>query len=129
MTIARIHKLSLTFYQTVLGLTIPFYFLLYGASGHQFNIPAREQLWLLIVVVSFALTVLYTRVRKKEGSNIGLRLLFTISLIGTFYGGIKAFLFMVTFEFGNDVGLFVRGVSYLMPLAFSISCGVVFIGV
>ena len=42
------------FYLIVLGLTIPYYLLLYGASGHKFNPPPEDIIWMTVVVIAFA---------------------------------------------------------------------------
>jgi hypothetical protein len=122
-------KISLRFYLIILGLTIPIYLLLYGATGHEFNIPAEEQLWLFIAGLSFIIATVYTLTKNKNGlTYIGLKLLFGISLIGTAYGGLKLFLEAVKFNADNSPGFFITGLSYTLTLGFTIACGLIFIG-
>ena len=129
MTLTRLHKFSLTFYLVILGLTIPIYLLLYGASGHEFNIPSDEQLWLLLAGIGFILGTIYKRKKERTGPTyIGLQFLFGAILVGSFYAGLKIFLFMIRFDFGDDVGIIVIGLSFLVPLIFTLACGLLFVG-
>jgi hypothetical protein len=129
MTLTRLHKFSLTFYLVILGLTIPIYLFLYGASGHEFNIPADEQLWLLLAGAGFVLGTIYKRKKERKGlTYIGLQFLFGAILVGAFYGGLKLFLFIVKFDFGADIGFITIGLSYIVPLVFILSCGLIFLG-
>jgi hypothetical protein len=72
---------------------------------------------------------LYLLQNKKAGLGYDtIRMLLGLTLIMTFYGGLKAFLFIYEFKFGDDVGFIIRGLSYTVPLLLSASSIILFIG-
>ena len=114
--------LSKWFYLVILGLTIPYYLLLYGASGHQFNPRTEDIISMIVVIVAFVTLTRYFRLKEKSGLEFNLmKVLVTITLLLTAYGGLRIFIFMVQFDYGDDISLFVRGLSYIIPLLFTFS--------
>lgn len=113
----------------VLGLTIPYYLLLYGASGHKFNPPPEDIIWMTVVVIAFGTAVIYLAVKEKVGLGFNVfRILFSITLLLTAYGGLKSFLFILQFDYGDDINFIVRGLSYLIPLLFTLSSIIILLG-
>jgi len=128
MTLDKLYKFSVRSYLIILGLTIPIYLLLYGASGHEFNVPPEDLIWIVTVIGALVLMTLYLIQSKKEGLGYNtIRILLGLILVVTFYGGLKAFLFIYKFKFGDDVGFFIRGLSYTVPLLLSASSIIIFI--
>src|SRR5262245_31193634 len=110
------------FYLLVLGLAIPYYLLLYGASGHEFNPPKEDIFSMFAVVTAFVTFVVYLLLKDRSGSGANLiRILTAFTLLLTAYGGVRFFLFIVQFDYGNDISIFIRGLSYLIPLIFLLS--------
>jgi hypothetical protein len=107
------------FYLTALGLTIPFYLLLYGASGHKFDPPAEDIIWMTIIVAAFVLAILNSMLKEKSGPIVNG--LFSLALLATTYGGIRVFVFMVSFDYDDEISFIFKWLSYLIPLLFSFS--------
>ena len=125
----RYLKFSKRFYLIILGLTIPYYLLLYGASGHQFNPPTEDIISMIVVVIAFGTLTAYLMIKEKRGLGFNLmRILVTITLLLTTYGGLKIFLSMIQFDYGDDIGFITRGLSYIIPLLFMFSTVVIFLG-
>ena len=121
--------LSKWVYLVILGLTIPYYLLLYGASGHQFNPPTEDIISLIVVIVAFVTLILYFRLKKKSGLGFNLmKVLVTITLLLTAYGGLRIFTFMIQFDYGDDISFFVRLLSYIIPLLFTFSTIIILVG-
>jgi hypothetical protein len=116
------------FYMTVLGLTIPFYALLYRVTGFNFN-PAKEEIiWIVIVIGAFLAGLSYLSTKKREGFIFNmLRILFSLTLILTAYGCISISLTIIQSDSGN-VHFIVSGLFYLIPLMFVLSTVVIFVG-
>lgn len=116
------------FYLTILGLTIPYYLLLYGASGHQFNPPTEDIISMIVVITAFVTLITYLRLKEKSGLGFNLmKVLVTITLLLTAYGGLRIFLFMIQFDYGDDM-VIVRGLSYVIPLLFTFSTIIILLG-
>lgn len=127
--IDRYSKSSKWFYLIILGLTIPYYLLLYGASGHQFNPPAEDILAMVVVIVAFVTLLAFVSLKEKSGLGFNLiRILVTITLLVTAYGGLRIFLFMIQYDYGDDISYFIRGLSYLIPLLFTFSTIILLVG-
>jgi heme/copper-type cytochrome/quinol oxidase subunit 4 len=95
------------FYLTILGLAIPYYLLLYGASGHQFNPPTEDIISMTVIIISFVTLILYLRLKDKSGLGFNLmKVLTTITLLVTAYGGLKVFIYIIKFDYGDDIGFF-----------------------
>jgi heme/copper-type cytochrome/quinol oxidase subunit 4 len=117
------------FYLTILGLAIPYYLLLYGASGHQFNPPTEDIISMTVIIISFVTLILYLRLKDKSGLGFNLmKILTTITLLVTAYGGLKVFIYIIKFDYGDDIGFFIRGLSYIIPLLFTFSTIIMLIG-
>lgn len=117
------------FYLIILGLTVPFYLLLYGASGHQFNPPTEDIVWMTVVIVAFVTLSIYLTIKQKSGIGFNLmRILVTITLLISAYGGVKVFIDMIQFNYGDDISFFIRGLSYFIPLLFTFSTVVILLG-
>lgn len=118
----RYSKFSKGFYLIILGLAIPYYLLLYGASGHKLNPPTEDIISMIVVIIAFVTLIAYLKLKEKSGLGFYLlRVLVTITLLLTAYGGLRIFTFMVQFNFGDDINIFIRGLSYIIPLLFTIS--------
>jgi len=127
--VTKYSTLSKWFYLIILGLTIPYYLLLYGASGHQFNPPSEDIISMFVIVIAFVTLILYLRLKEKSGVGFNImRVLVTITLLLTAYGGLRIFIFMIQFDYGDDISFFVRGLSYLIQLLFTISIIVILVG-
>ena len=125
----RYSKFSKWFYLMILGLTIPFYLMLYGASGHRFNPPTEDIISIIVVVITFVTLTVYLMIKEKTGLGFNLmRVLVTITLLLTAYGGLRVFLFMIQFDYGDDIGFIIRGLSYIIPLLFMFSTVVILLG-
>jgi hypothetical protein len=113
----------------ILGLSIPIYFLLYAASGHEIDFPKRELLWMLVAVLAFCLVLIF-RVRQAKGEELeGIVFLLLIPvLIATSYAGVKVFWSMVLFDFDDDV-VIPRILSYVVPVIFVISSVLILVSV
>ena len=121
--------LSKWFYLVILGLTIPYYLLLYGASGHQSNPPTEDIISMIVVIVAFVTLIVYFRLKEKSGLAFNLmKVLMTITLLLTAYGGLRIFIFMIQFDYGDDISFFVRGLSYIIPLLFTFSTIIILTG-
>lgn len=127
--IYKYSTLSRRFYLIILGLTIPYYLLLYGASGHEFNPPTEDIIWMTAVIISLGTAVIYLRFKVNAGLSFNvLRILFSITLLLTAYGGVKAFLFIAQFDYGDDISFIIRGLSYLIPILFTFSSIITLLG-
>src|SRR5690606_9454381 len=92
--VTKYSTLSKWFYLIILGLTIPYYLLLYGASGHQFNPPSEDIISMFVIVIAFVTLILYLRLKEKSGVGFNImRVLVTITLLLTAYGGLRIFIF------------------------------------
>lgn len=117
------------FYLLILGLTIPFYLVLYGASGHQFNPPSEDIIWMICVIICFVTLIAYLRLKEKFGLGFNLvRVLVTITLLTSAYGGLRAFISIIQFDYGDDINFFIRGLSYFIPLLFMFSTIIILLG-
>ena len=61
------------------------------------------------------------------GFNV-IKILFSITLLLTAYGGIKSLLFIVQFDYGDYINFIIRGLSYLIPLVFTFSSIITLLG-
>ena len=60
--------------------------------------------------------------------NTASPLLTTITLLVTAYGGLKVFIYIIKLDYGDDIGFFIRGLSYIIPLLFTFSTIIILIG-
>ena len=128
-SIDKYSTFSKGFFLTILGLAIPYYLLLYGASGHQFNPPTEDIISMTVIIISFVTLILYLRLKDKSGLGFNLmKILTTITLLVTAYGGLKVFIYIIKLDYGDDIGFFIRGLSYIIPLLFTFSTIIILIG-
>ena len=118
----RVHLISLNFFRVILVLTIPFFIVLYGASGHKFRYDPETVLYFLIITGALITVTVYHRVK------IGISTIYwvvkliaiTFSLL-TFIGGINAAWIELNFKYGSDISIififFIRVVLFLFLLA------------
>ena len=128
-TFERLQKYSIKFYLVILVLTIPAYLLLYGASGHSFNIPTEDIIWILIIIISLILMVFYLENKEKVNQTFDIfKVLLTISLTATLFGGLRSVFFIFNFNYGDDIDILIRGIHFLVPLTFVLSNTTILIG-
>src|SRR5687767_9722992 len=117
MHLKRYKKFSEVFYLVVLSLTIPFYFALYGASGHEYRPEAGDVVWMKVVIVAIISMVFYLIGRRFQGiAPTLIKIVFGLTLICTFYGGLKVLWYILNFDFGNDSEILVLFLSYAIPI-------------
>lgn len=122
-------KIAVRAYLIILGISIPIYFLLYGASGHEINVPVREILWMVVAVVAFCLVLTYSvRQKRAEALESIIFVMLLPVLLATIYAGIKIFWSMVLFDFDDSV-VIPRILSYVVPIIFVISNVLILAGV
>jgi|GEM_PF-3470546 hypothetical protein len=127
--IGKYSTFSKVFYLTILGLTIPYYVLLYGASGHQFNPPTEDIISMTIVIIAFLTLITFLRFKEKSGLGFKLmKVLVTITLLATTYGGLRILIYMTQFDYGDNIGFFIPVLSYIIPLLFTFSTIVILLG-
>lgn len=127
--IDRCSTFCIRFYVVILSLTIPYYLLLYGASGHEFNPTTEDITWVTVVFIALVTAIANLALKEKVGLLFNaIRVLFSITLLLATYGGLKAFLFIVQFDYGDDTGIIFRGITYLIPLLFTFSSIIILIG-
>jgi hypothetical protein len=121
-------RLAIRAYLIILGISIPIYFLLYGASGHEINVPAREILWMVVAIVAFCLVLTYSvRQKRAEALESIIFVMLLPVLLATIYAGVKIFWSMVLFDFDDSV-VIPRILSYVVPVIFVISNVFILIG-
>lgn len=107
-------KFCWSFYLAALSLSIPTYFVFYGASGHQIKIDMEDALYMISIVGIIIFSTVYL-VRKR---GTFLKYLLSGLLMFTLIVGLKIFWFLLQFSFGDDVDLFVIVLSFLLPFIF-----------
>ena len=117
----KYEQLAIRTYLFVLGISIPIYFVLYGASGHKLNISLSEILWIAVAVIAIGLVWIFkVKKQKKEKMELWMFALLIPVLLLTVYAGGRVFWFMVLFDFDDEVVL-PRILSYVVPIFFVIS--------
>ncbi|MCF2873116.1 MULTISPECIES: hypothetical protein [unclassified Tenacibaculum] len=100
---------------------IGIYFLVYFASGHEFNPPVEDYFSLLIVFLAYVYMVAYTDLKLKKNKIYFLLKSFVfITLLITNFFAIKILIFLIEFKFGDDVSVFERVLTFLLPIIFII---------
>ena len=121
-----LYRFSLNFYRTVLWIVIPFYFILFLASGHEFQLNIRDFGWLVTAGIALTLTYFIDLDRDKRETII-FKIIFGTILTLTLVGSIILFLGALQFKYGEDAqGM--RLLSYIVPLIFAACDIVVIIG-
>lgn len=124
----KYQRLAIRAYLFILGISLPIYFVLYGASGHELNIPAREILWMVVAVLAFCLVLTYSvRQKRAEALESFIFAMILPVLLATIYAGVKIFWSMVLFDFDDSV-VIPRILSYVVPVIFVISNIFILIG-
>lgn len=119
MELKRLIRISNFIYPLTLILAIPFYLLLYGASGHRFNIPNEDIFW-ICVVCGAILTFYINRRTNKLISKILTAAFATIIL----YGSVQIAWSQLNFTFGDDIGILVVFLLMSWPLVFLAATGI-----
>jgi hypothetical protein len=117
--VEKYKKFSEVFYLVILSLTIPFYLVLYGASGHEFRPEPEDVMWMRIIVAAIISMTAYLIGRRFRGIwTILIKIIFGLTLIATFYGGLKVLWFILDFDFGSDISFLVVLLWYIIPIVF-----------
>lgn len=119
MELKKLIRISNFIYPLTLILAIPFYLVLYGASGHRFNIPNEDIFW-ICVVCSAILTFYINRRTNKLISKILTAAFATIIL----YGSVQITWSQLNFTFGDDIGILVVFLLMSCPLVFLAATGI-----
>lgn len=122
-------RISTIIYRVVLGLTLPFFLLLAGASGHQYRFGFDDILLICGTILPFLILSIY--LKAKNNSNLLAKLLgfLLVPLLGfTLYKAIEAVIFLVNFNSDpSSIGFI--GFCFLVLGAFIISNGVLLKGI
>jgi hypothetical protein len=95
----RYSTFSKGFYSVILALTIPFYLVLYGASGHRFDPPTEDIVWMIIICFAFVTMIFYLTLGKGDGLGAkGIRVFLGVTLLGTAYGALTIFMSMLQIQ-------------------------------
>jgi len=121
---ATLYRFSLNFYRTTLWLAIPLYFILFLASGHEFQFNLKDFGWLITAGVALTLTYFIDSVRKQKQQRLFVIIFVTISTL-TLVGAMMLFFEAIQFDYGDDT-LVVRLISSFVPLIFA-ACDIVII--
>ena len=119
MSFRKYQKFSEIFYLIILTLTIPFYVVLHGASGHAFRLEPEVANWMILIVATIVLMITYLVARRFVGLGEKIiRFLFGLISLVTLYGGLKVSWFILSFDYGNDIGPLTRIILYAIPVVF-----------
>lgn len=120
LTIDFLKKYYLSIYTYTLIFSIFFYFLLWGASGHETQLNSDHKISLLLVLFAVLFSNLSNnKIDNKLSRNIILCITLITSL-GTLVKGILLLKYFITFKYGDDITIITVGLSYLIPLIFII---------
>lgn len=112
-------RFSEIFYLIILLLTIPFYLLLYGASGHEFRPEPEDVMWMTFIVAAIISMIAYLTGRRFSGVAATLiKIIFGLTLVCMLYGGLKVLGYMLNFKFGSDIGVLIQLAFYIIPVVF-----------
>lgn len=112
-------KFSEVFYLFILALIIPFYLVLYGASGHEFRPEPEDVMWMRVIVVAIISMTAYLIGRHFQGIiTTVIKTIFGMTLVCIIYGGLKVLWYILNFEFGSDIGIPIVVLSHGIPIVF-----------
>lgn len=112
-------KFSEVFYLFILALIIPFYLVLYGASGHEFRPEPEDVMWMRVIVVAIISMIAYLIGRHFQGIiTTVIKTIFGMTLVCIIYGGLKVLWYILNFEFGSDIGIPIVVLSHGIPIVF-----------
>ncbi|WP_420551211.1 hypothetical protein [Tenacibaculum aiptasiae] len=119
--IKKYYSVARWIYLIMLVGGIGIYFLLYFASGHEFNPPVEDYVSLLVMFLAFVSMVAYTDLKLKKNKIYFLLKSFVfITLLITNFFAIKVLIFLIGFKFGDDVSVFESVLTFLLPIIFII---------
>jgi hypothetical protein len=113
-----LYKFSLKFYRTTLWIVIPFYFLLFLASGHEFEINPRDFGWIMVAGTALILTYFTNESRTDKTEELIFKISFGTVLTLTLIGSLILFVQGIKFKFGDDAQV-MRLLTYTVPLIFA----------
>lgn len=122
-----LYRFSLKFYRTTLWIVIPFYFLLFLASGHEFEFNPEEFGWIMVAGTALILTYYTNDTRTDKTEELVFKISFGIVLTLTLIGSLFLFVQGLKFEFGEDVQA-MRLLTYTVPLIFAFCNSVILYG-
>jgi hypothetical protein len=117
--VKKYKKFSEVFYLVILSLTIPFYLVLYAASGHEFRPEPEDVMWMRVIVVAIISMTVYLIGRRFQGIGTTIiKIIFGVTLICTIYGGLNVLWYILNFKFGSDIGIPIVILWYTIPVVF-----------
>jgi len=123
LTMTTLYRFSLKFYRTTLWIVIPFYFLLFLASGHEFEINLKDFCWIFVVGTGLILSYFTNDIRTDRIEESIFKYSFGTVLTLTLIGSLILFVEGLEFKFGDD-SQGMRLLTYTVPLMFAF-CDVV----
>lgn len=115
----RYRRFSEVFYLVILSLTIPFYLILYGASGHEFRPEPEDVMWMQVIIAGIISMIAYLIARRFKGiGSVLIKIIFGLTLICILYGGLKVLWHMINFRFGDDIFFLIQILFYIVPIVF-----------
>ena len=73
--------------------------------------------------------VFYLENKEKVNQTFDIfKVLLTISLTATLFGGLRSVFFIFNFNYGDDIDILIRGIHFLVPLTFVLSNTTILIG-
>jgi hypothetical protein len=121
-------KYSTRIYVLILIFSILFYFVLLGASGHQFNIDLTDRIGLILILCGIIIVPNYKNKRTNKIKKT-IQILSLIISSGTLILGIAFLIYLFGFKFGDDISPIVIGLFYLIPMIFIIINGIIINGI
>ena len=127
MELKKYYKLSLNYYRIILALTIPFYIVLYGASGHKFRFNKQDFTWMVVIIGSIIVTSIYSSLKSRKGNiSLIIKSITLIFLLITFFGGCYTVWSEINFEYGSDIPYLIRVLFFVIPVAFIVANALIF---
>lgn len=123
-----LEKYSTRIYVIILIFSILFYFVLLGASGHQFNIDLNDKIGLILILCGIIIVPNYKNMWTYKLKKT-IQMLSLIISGATLILGIVILINLFGFKFGNDISPIVIGLFYLILLIFIVSNGIIINGI